>query len=192
MQDILYIAYQVLGNLLWEEEVEKSISQMIGGVIDLRKVLEDRKTLTPLTQSLINILDEITILDKDGVMSFRKDRNRVLLGTPKPIAPPWESVWRTKEYLVQQQPAMEVLDCYLKEGFGFDGILDKPPDHIGLELLFTATLMAEGRDEQAKAFFRSHPRVFMKDFGLRVADNAKTPLLALIGETIVSLSSIEW
>lgn len=64
------------------------------------------------------------------------EHTRLFIGPYKLPAPPYESVYRTKERLVMQQPTIEVRKAYLQAGLEVKGIYTSPDDHISAELEF--------------------------------------------------------
>jgi putative dimethyl sulfoxide reductase chaperone len=55
-------------------------------------------------------------------------------------APPWESVYKTKERLVLQENTLQVRRFYSRYGLTLNEKYKEPDDHIGLELLFISYL----------------------------------------------------
>ena len=47
--------------------------------------------------------------------------------------------------MVWQGPAYGVLNHYARAGLGYDDMTSLPPDHVGRELLFVATLSVEAQ-----------------------------------------------
>lgn len=64
----------------------------------------------------------------------------LFLGPGQPKAPPWESVYRTPEKLLFGWPTMEVRESYRQAGFEILRKNQLPEDHMGIELMFLATL----------------------------------------------------
>lgn len=64
------------------------------------------------------------------------EHTRLFIGPYRLPAPPYESVYRTDDRLVMQQPTIEVRKAYLKAGLEVKGIYTSPDDHISAELEF--------------------------------------------------------
>lgn len=111
--------------------------------------------LKPPSQDLLNYLKELGgFNDKvstpdivKGLDLLRKgadcepeklalEHTRLFIGPYRLPAPPYESVYRTAERLVMQQPTIEVRKAYLQAGLQVKGIHTNPDDHISAELEF--------------------------------------------------------
>ena len=68
------------------------------------------------------------------------DFNRLFVGPGEMLAPPWESVHRSKTKLTFQEPTLQVRELYLRFGVEAPAVHREPDDHLGLELAFLATL----------------------------------------------------
>ncbi len=96
--------------------------------------LEDSMdTLQSFTEQLK--ADEEGVLDK-----VRSEYTRLFIGPATLPAPPWESVYTTKERLIFQESTLKVRQCYLKYNFRPTNYRSEPDDHIALELDFMANL----------------------------------------------------
>jgi TorA maturation chaperone TorD len=111
--------------------------------------------LKPPSQEFLNYLRELNGVNDSastpdvvkGLELLRKGANcepeklslehtRLFIGPYKLPAPPYESVYRTDERLVMQQPTIEVRKAYLQAGLEVKGIYTNPDDHISAELEF--------------------------------------------------------
>jgi len=84
-----------------------------------------------------------SIGDQSSSVKFMKeDYLNLFTGTGNPLAPPYESVYRSKEHLMFDRQTSEVREFY--RSYGWESkFKDKiPDDHLGIELLFL-TLMIE-------------------------------------------------
>lgn len=68
------------------------------------------------------------------------DYNRLFIGPDKLLAPPWGSIYLTKERLIFQEQTLEVRNWYRRFGLELNNLYHEPDDHIGLELSFLAHL----------------------------------------------------
>ena len=107
--------------------------------------------------------------DPAGLGSLEWDFNRLFVGPGEMLAPPWESVHRSKTKLTFQEPTLQVRELYRRFGVEAPGIHREPDDHLGLELAFLATLSdqaagAAGRGDTAHVTrcFQSQ-RDFLRD-----------------------------
>ena len=83
------------------------------------------------------------------------DFNRLFVGPGEMLAPPWESVYRSKTKLTFQEPTLQVRELYRRFGVEAPAVHREPDDHLGLELAFVATLSdqaaeASGRGDTAQ------------------------------------------
>ena len=97
------------------------------------------------------------------------DFNRLFVGPGEMLAPPWESVHRSKTKLTFQEPTLQVRALYVRFGVQAPAVHREPDDHLGLELAFMATLSdlaarAAARDDAAQlaTCFRTQ-RDFLRD-----------------------------
>ena len=68
------------------------------------------------------------------------DFNRLFVGPGEMLAPPWESVHRSKTKLTFQEPTLQVRALYEAFGVRAPALHREPDDHLALELDFLATL----------------------------------------------------
>lgn len=72
---------------------------------------------------------------------LRAEFTRLFAGGPGPVqAPPWESVFFSRDRLVFQQETLEVRGWYGKFGLELVNKYQEPDDHIGIEMGFIAHL----------------------------------------------------
>jgi putative dimethyl sulfoxide reductase chaperone len=76
------------------------------------------------------------------IKSMKKDYLELFAGTGRPLAPPYESVYKSKDHLMFEKQTSEVREFYGSYGWvsKFKGNI--PDDHLGIEMLFL-TLMIE-------------------------------------------------
>jgi TorA maturation chaperone TorD len=122
------------------------------------------------------------------------DYQQLFIGPNHLPAPPWESVYRTEERLVFDWPTLEVRAAYQEMGLSVSDTTE-PDDHIGLELLFMATLaerQAAGDLRAAAAqaaFLKRHLLVWAPTFCADLAASAATSLykgLALLTQGMLA------
>jgi TorA maturation chaperone TorD len=92
------------------------------------------KAASLLHQSVDDKLNNINAMKEDYLILFT--------GTGIPLAPPFESVYKSKDHLIFDKQTVEVREFYDQYGWQskFKGKI--PDDHLGIELLFL-TLMIE-------------------------------------------------
>lgn len=109
------------------------------------------------------------------LLDLQADATQLFHCTNTILAPPWESVYKTKDRLVMQEHTVKVRRFYRKHGLVLDEDLSEPDDHIGLELLFVSYLtqqMAEALEEEDWETFDKYleaKHVFLSDHLLQWA-----------------------
>jgi putative dimethyl sulfoxide reductase chaperone len=106
-----------------------------------------------------------------GLDTLVDDYTRLFIGPGTLLAPPWGSVYFTKDRLIFQEQTIQVRQWYWRFGLQAEKLYQEPDDHIGLELIFVAHLaglalaaldvqdQAAGKDllEQQWAFLQEQP-----------------------------------
>ena len=102
--------------------------------------------------------------EKSSVTMMKKDYLTLFTGSANPMAPPYESVYRIKDYPISDKQTDSVMEFYKSYGWEskFKGKISD--DHLGVELLFL-TLMIEKyldiEDEVCNAEMRNEIRRFI-------------------------------
>jgi putative dimethyl sulfoxide reductase chaperone len=130
--------------------------------------------------SLESFDDWLGSADAEAFEDARRDYLEVFVSARHLPAPPWESVYRSPERLVLQEPAREVLKAYIAAGLGFEGMKQSPADHIALELAFAAALLVEApasaeARSQLDLFEAKHMSSWMPSFCVDLGGSARTP-----------------
>lgn len=114
------------------------------------------------------------------------DYNRLFVGPGKLLAPPWESVYRSKERLVFGESTLQVRSFYQRYGVEVKNRNKEPDDHVGLEMEFMAYLCQEalekiraGADafpyiQASQQFLEEHLGQWVPEFCGDVEEGAKT------------------
>lgn len=109
------------------------------------------------------------------------DCQRLFVGPGPVLAPPWESVYRTRDKLLFGEPDDAVRKIYLREGLVVNQA--EPADHIALELAFMArvgALAPENSENAAEimniqcSFLKEHLLSWVPDWQKDVTCNAET------------------
>jgi TorA maturation chaperone TorD len=143
--------------------------------------------------------------DPKGTLDKLKSEHTALLVGPNKLpAPPWESVYRSKERLIFQESTLKVRQEYLKYNFLPAKYPHEADDHIALELDFMANLaewawerFEKGKHEEAKklladqkAFLENHLLFWIGDFAEQI-QQSKThyfyPPIALFMEQVLKI-----
>ncbi|SDH05443.1 TorD/DmsD family molecular chaperone [Desulfosporosinus hippei] len=129
--------YRLLQNLFGNEPALETI-----------QILNNDHTQTSLT--LLSLEDSLDLVrdfteqlekNKDAALDeVRTEYTRLFLGPTKLPAPPWESVYVSKERLLFQESTLEVRRCYLKYNYLPARYRFEADDHLALELDFMYNL----------------------------------------------------
>jgi TorA maturation chaperone TorD len=100
---------------------------------------------------------------KSRVEMMKEDYLTLFTGTGNPLAPPYESVYRSRDHLMPDKQTPEVREFYKSYGWEskFKGKI--PDDHLGIELFFL-TLMIEKYLEIADEICNSEMRIEIRRF----------------------------
>lgn len=124
----------------------------------------------------------------DLLPSLNSDYTALFVGLERVAAPPWESVYLSRDHLLFDEQTLRVRETYARFGLQIPRIDREPDDHIGFELLFLSHLaelaaqaldagdpasavdyLAAGRD-----FLIRHPQRWAHLFAERVERSAAT------------------
>lgn len=158
--------YQLFGGLLLECASEQALRDIHAR--GLLPALAASAGEAGLSQALLRM--HAALGSEDSIQELRAEHARLFLGAATSKTPPWESVYLSEERMVWQEPAYAVLRHYAQAGLGYDDMTSVPPDHVGRELLFLATLAsleAEAADEAQRASLRESARSFLSEHVLR-------------------------
>lgn len=131
-------------------------------------------------------------LAEGSIEPVRTDHALLFLGGSRDGAPPFESVHRSADRMVWQGPAESVLRAYARAGLGYDDMTSLPPDHVGRELLFLATLdvaSLSADDDRAaelsaarRSFLDEHVLSWVPGFLAEVRGRAATPFYQALAD----------
>ncbi|MBK8797751.1 MAG: molecular chaperone TorD family protein [Anaerolineales bacterium] len=88
-----------------------------------------------------------TLCEENAVQALlpalREEYTVLFIGLERVAAPPWESVYLSRDHLLFDEQTLQVRDAYAAFGLQIPHIDREPDDHIGFELLFLAHLMQQ-------------------------------------------------
>lgn len=84
--------------------------------------------------------------DGEEEAALIRDYDRLFVGPYRLLAPPYESVYRTEEGLLFEEPTFQVRAAYQAFGLAAPRLNREPDDHIGLEFSFLSQLCARALD----------------------------------------------
>lgn len=121
-----------------------------------------------------------------GLTALDEDFHLLFLGPGKLAAPPWESVYRSKEKLTFGEHTLAVRAVYRSFGLEYARKNQEPDDHISTELEFMAWLcrqaaapLADGAQAPAysqaqRGFLQDHLLAWVPAFCQDIQDNGRT------------------
>jgi TorA maturation chaperone TorD len=132
-----------------------------------------------------------------NIEMMKEDYLTLFTGTANPFAPPYESVYRSKDHLMFDKQTSEVREFYKSYGWEskFEGKI--PDDHLGIELLFL-TLMIEKYLElddescnsemrnEIRRFIDQHLMSWIPDWNKNIQEHANTISYKGIGTLILA------
>jgi TorA maturation chaperone TorD len=72
-----------------------------------------------------------------------QEYTRLFIGLERTLAPPYESVYLSRDHIMFERQTLEVRDYYKKAGLEIPRLHKEPDDHIGYELLFASFLCGQ-------------------------------------------------
>ncbi|MCG0278860.1 MAG: molecular chaperone TorD family protein [Thermanaeromonas sp.] len=164
---------------------------------DVIKALLAEDTLAQLAQGEANeesrrgcqMMDEELKSQKENLKAFeaklRQDFTRLFVGPGGIKAPPWESVYRSRERLLFGEETLAVRKFYQSFGVSIKNLYREPDDHLSLELEFMSWLCARALEELPrgewklylegqKRFLREHLLEWVPAFTKDMENNAET------------------
>lgn len=106
--------------------------------------MEDNHSMVDAAEFLKSIAYKIK---DDFIDKLKMEYTRLLIGPEKMPAPPWESVYITKERILFRESTLQVRKIYMKHGIIPTRYLHVADDHIALELEFIFCLSKKMQKE---------------------------------------------
>lgn len=171
--------YQFL-QLLFFEPISKHV------IIQLKDNgnLEELKALDEAGTFLYQFFDQASDAD---LLAQKEEFHRLFTGPETILAPPWESVYRSKEGLLFEETTYQVRELYHQYGLKFVGENNEPDDHIAIELEFLLYLndlcLTETDDEKVEKlleqqiyFLEQHMQQWIPAFCEKILKNTDSSL----------------
>ncbi|MBI2894006.1 MAG: molecular chaperone TorD family protein [Deltaproteobacteria bacterium] len=191
------------------ENARRDLYRILGGLLEqcptpeLLRVLAEADSLELLAQHFGRELGDGLRAMRAGLAggeeareAIRRDYVALFVGPRKKLAPPWESVYRSPGRLVMQEPEREVVRAFAEQRVGFEGMGQKPADHIALELQFVALLLERSAHKRAaraalRRFLDQHILQWVPAFAADVRKHAKTDLWRAAGQVLEAVCAME-
>ncbi len=154
---------------------------------------------------LSQFFSDINNLNEMKMDELKSEYNRLFIG-PGPLpAPPWESVYLSKEKIIFDEHTLAVRDFYKRWKVVPTRINKEPDDHIGFELEFMAILISksiraleEGNMEELKdvikgqvEFLDNHLLVWIDEFSYKLTNSTVEPFYKGIGLFLVEYTKMD-
>ncbi|BAE86390.1 uncharacterized component of anaerobic dehydrogenase [Desulfitobacterium hafniense Y51] len=187
---------------------------LTGPSLDLLRAIVEQAKSKPLQkdfqfpeeEALFDFLRQLTstdleLLQKELTWEF----NRLFVGPYHLPTPPYESVYRTANGLMMQEPSAEVRKKFLAAGLQVTSLNRDPDDHIGLELEFMYFLCVKGlealennqipelqlRISQQQEFLETHLLQWVLTFCVDVSGHTRQPFFARVAGFMAGFLELE-
>jgi len=179
--------YRLLHNFFGNEPTSEAIN-----------ILNSDHTQTALSllsvekglDSLEDFANQMNMNGEEALDKVRSEFTRLFIGPTKLPAPPWESVYMTKDRLIFQECTLNVRKCYLKYYFVPVHFRSEADDHLALELDFMCNLSvlaetahqvgdlskAEEVLKDQRAFLEEHLLAWVPQFAADLKASTSHPL----------------
>lgn len=148
-----------------------------------------------------SFINKLRILKGEKLDTARWEYNRLFIGPRRPLAPPFESIYRSDKQLQMQKFTFEVREYYEQIGLEVEIGSQFPDDFIGFEfqyLFYISHLIVEalreGRIDEKneflvikKKFLMEHPNQWMYKFCKDIIVESKEEIWMTLAEFIVGV-----
>lgn len=97
-----------------------------------------------ISNLLVRFFNNISDLTDKDFKKLKEEYTRLFIGPGHLPAPPWESVYLSKERIIFDEHTLAVREFFKKWGVSTKGLNKEPDDHIGFELEFMSILIDKG------------------------------------------------
>ena len=191
----LSLSYGFLSKAFYQPPDREFLERLITNDLFADFPLEaDRPSLANGIKLMRNFLNSIgEDLQGETLSELVWDYHRLFVGPGHLYAPPWESVYRSREHIVFEAQTLEIRRWYRQFGLQAPRLNKEPDDHIGLEfafLLHLSTLALQNQaDEQGfqrlfyaqRMFLEEHLLKWAPDLFRSVINNAGTDYFQGLG-----------
>lgn len=154
---------------------------------------------------LSQFFSDINNLNEMKMDELKSEYNRLFIGPGHLPAPPWESVYLSKEKIIFDEHTLAVRDFYKRWKVAPTRINKEPDDHIGFELEFMAILISKsiralekGNMEELKdvikgqvEFLDKHPLVWIDEFSNKLTNSTVEPFYKGIGLFLLEYTKMD-
>ncbi|MEJ2708177.1 MAG: molecular chaperone TorD family protein [Anaerolineales bacterium] len=191
----LCLYYAFLNRIFFEKPDRAFIDELIAGEVMHAFPLSSEQSLEQAGKQALRAFAAANAggLSEETFESLKKDYQRLFVGPGHLPAPPWESVYRSREHLVFEKETLDVRRWYARYGLQAPKLNKEPDDHIGLEFAFllhlTTLALQNQADQEAcadllraqRAFIEEHLVQWAPSFFQAVSKHAATDFYRGIG-----------
>ncbi len=188
--EIKKTTYNFLSKCYLEEPTEEFIKYLLD-----EKILEDfpvwieTERVVAACKELKEYSERCRAMDLTEVLNdVKEDYTALFIGPGHLLAPPWESVYRSKERLVFGNETLAVREFYARHDLQIPRLYKEPDDHIGYELGLLSNLcnqsiqcIQENNEDkllyylnEQKVFIQTHLLKWVPEFCEDIIKNCKT------------------
>lgn len=195
------LAFGFLHKVFYESPTQAFVTVLVNGALFADWPIE---TSDEQSQTGLALLQTFTTNWQDNQLAeLQRDFARLFVGPDRLLAPPWESVYLSREHLLFEEQTMAVRSFYGRFNLRAPHLNNEPDDHIGLEFAFLAHLCSLGltavnqNDTDALAevlqaqrdFLDQHLLRWTPQFCQKVITRAETPFFR--GVAHLALGSLQ-
>lgn len=128
------LAYGFLSKVFYEEPHTDLMAALVEGNLFAEWPLSRAEPATDFGLTLMRAFQEGW--SPQALPDLRWDYTRLFIGPGPVLAPPWESVYRSRDRLLFDAATLDVRQAYAHFGLQAPRLNHEPDDHLGLELAF--------------------------------------------------------
>lgn len=205
MLQVVAVVFKLLGTALYHRPNEQFLASLRAD-----RLLEEwplRPDVPATARGLRLLRDALAEADMPALLKALHDDYVTLFVGPQHVAaPPWESVYLSRDHLLFDVQTLQVRSAYALFGLQISQLDREPDDHIGFELLFLSHLAAEAAQalehrnaaeaarclSAARTFLDTHPQQWANLFVERLERHAQTGYYRGLGQLLLgSLSALD-
>lgn len=121
-----------------------------------------------------------------------QDYTRLFIGLERTLAPPFESVYLSRDHIMFERQTLEVREFYKQVALEIPRLHKEPDDHIGYELHFVSLLCRrefESSDDILTSFLEHHLFKWVRMFCRRVWEQASSGYFK--GNALLTVGTLE-
>ncbi len=172
----LFLAYgmgfRFLSQVYLEVPSEKFIEEIFRNNLFFEwPVAENQKNVS---RGLKILQDYSGLWQSELLVALKRDYTRLFIGLEKTLAPPYASVYLSKDHLLYGSPVLDVRQFYKKFGLSVNPMNRVPDDHIGFELYCLSFLLENAVKAALREFLSNHLNTWIPSFLSLVEEKAET------------------